>query len=395
MSEARGEATIISPRIRKFRGIAMGVYEELGIKKVINAWGPMTVVGGSRMRPEVLEAMVEAGRAFVDLNELQKKAGERIAKLIGVEGCFITCGCAAGVAIATAALVAGTDPAKIARLPDPTGMKDEVIVQRSHRNGYDHAVRQVGVRLVEIGGGRVCQRWELESAITAQTAAVFHTYAQWTFELPLRLPEVIEIAHAKGIPVIVDAAAEVPPLKNLKRLSDLGADVVVFSGGKGLCGPQTTGLVLARPEIIDACRLNSSPFHSIGRPMKVGKEEIAGLVRAVEVFVALDHDAQYARWRAQLATIEAAVAGIPGVTAERTVAYWSEGIPATRLTIDAASVGKSAEEICAALVAGEPGVRVGVEGESLAIVAQFLEQGEELAVANGLRQVLRVPVEVR
>src|ERR1017187_9437160 len=145
----------------------------------------MTVVGGSRMRPEVLEAMAEAGRAFVDLNELQKKAGERIAKLIGVEGCFITCGCAAGVAIATAALVAGTDPARIARLPDTTGMKDEVIVQRSHRNGYDHAVRQVGVRLVEIGGGRVCHRWELESAIGPQTAAVFHTYAQWTFELPL------------------------------------------------------------------------------------------------------------------------------------------------------------------------------------------------------------------
>jgi uncharacterized pyridoxal phosphate-dependent enzyme len=372
----------------------VGVYEELGIKKVINAWGPMTVVGGSRMRPEVLEAMAEAGRAFVDLNELQKKAGERIAKLIGVEGCFIACGCAAGVAIATAALVAGTDPAKIDRLPNTSGMKDEVIVQRLHRNGYDLAVRQVGVCLVEIGGGRGSSRWELEAAITPQTAAVFHTYAQWTFELPLVLSEVIEIAHARGVPVIVDAAAEVPPLKNLKRLSDLGADVVVFSGGKGICGPQTTGLVLARPEIIEACRLNSSPNHSIGRPMKVGKEEIAGLVRAVEVYVAMDEDAQFARWRAQLATIEAAVANIPGVTAERSVAYWSEGIPATKLTIDA-SVGKSAEEIVAALVAGEPGVRIGIDGERLSIVAQFLEPGEEVAVANGLRQVLRVPVGVR
>jgi L-seryl-tRNA(Ser) seleniumtransferase len=373
----------------------VGVYEELGIKRVINAWGPMTIVGGSRMRPEVLEAMADAGRSFVDLDDLQRKAGAHIAKAIGVEGSFICCGCAAGVAIATAALVAGTDPTKIARLPDATGMKDEVIVQRLHRNGYDHAVRQVGVRLVEIGGGQGSARWELEAAITPQTAAVFHTYAHWTHKLPLRLAEVVEIAHARGVPVIVDAAAEVPPLKNLKGLSDLGADVVVFSGGKGLCGPQTTGLILAKPEIIEACRLNSSPFHSIGRPMKVGKEEIAGLVRAIDLYVAQDHDAVYRRWREQLTAIEAAVAGIPGVSTERTEAYWSEGIPATRITIDTAIVGKSAADVGAALGSAEQGVRVGVGEGSLLIVPQFLETGEEVIVANGLRQVLRVPVGAR
>src|SRR6185437_1501096 len=131
----------------------MGIYEELGLKRVVNAWGPMTVIGGSRMLPEVLEAMAEAGSAFVNLNDLQRKAGARIADLIGVEGCFICSGCAAGLSIATAAIVAGTDPGKIDRLPDTRGMRREVVVQRAHRNGYDHAVRQVGVELVEIGGG--------------------------------------------------------------------------------------------------------------------------------------------------------------------------------------------------------------------------------------------------
>jgi uncharacterized pyridoxal phosphate-dependent enzyme len=373
----------------------VGVYEELGIKRVINAWGPMTVIGGSRMRPEVLEAMAEAGRSFVDLNELHQKAGARIAQLIGVEGCYIVTGCAAGLTIATAAIVAGTDPAKIDRLPDTSGMKNEIVVQRSHRNGYDHAVRQVGVKLVEIGGGRSTHRWELENAINENTAAVFHTYASWTFDLPIKLPEVVEIAHAKGVPVIVDAAAEVPPLKNLRGLSATGADVVVFSGGKGLRGPQTTGLVLARPDIIRACAANGSPNHSIGRPMKVGKEEIVGMVRAIELYLKQDHEAMYERWRAQLAHIEHAVAELPGVSVQRTEAAWSEGIPATRITVDAAIAETTARAVAEALAGGEPGVRVSSDDRTLTVVPQFLEPGEEKIVADRLRQALRVPVGVR
>lgn len=372
----------------------MGVYEELGIKKIVNAWGPMTVIGGSRMLPEVLEAMAEAGRAFVDLNELQQKAGARIAELIGVEGCYVSSGCAAGVAIATAAIVAGTNRARIDRLPDTRGMKNEVIVQRAHRNGYDHAVRQIGVKLVEIGGGRGSARWELEDAIGDNTAAIFHTYARWTFDLPLRLPEVVEIAHARGIPVIVDAAAEVPPLKNLKGLSATGADVVVFSGGKGLRGPQATGLVLARAEIIQACALNASPNHSIGRPMKVGKEELAGLLRAVELYLRQDHDAVYEQWQAQLATIERALADLPGVSTERGEASYSEGIPATRVRIEPGQAGTDAASVAETLAAGDPGIRVGASETTLTIVPQFLEKGEEDVVAERLRQALRVPVGV-
>lgn len=373
----------------------MGVYEDLGVKRMINAWGPMTVIGGSRMRPAVLEAMAEAGGAFVNLEELQKKAGERIAKLIGVEGCFISSGCAAGLSVAMAAIVAGKDPGRIARLPDTSGMRNEVVVQRSHRNGYDHAVRQVGVKLVEIGGGRSSQRWELEAAINENTAAVFHTYARWTFSLPLKLPEVVEIAHARNVPVIVDAAAEVPPLKNLKGLTETGADVVVFSGGKGICGPQSTGLVLARPEIIEACAANGNPHHSIGRPMKVGKEEMVGLVRAVELYLAQNHDAVYEQWRTQLSKVEKAVANVPGVTAERTEAAYSEGIPVTRIVVDEAAAGVSAAKVAAALEAGDPGVRVGAGENWLVVNPQFLEKGEEAIIAERLVQALRVPVGVR
>ena len=370
----------------------MGIYEELGLKRVINAWGPMTVIGGSRMLPEVLEAMAQAGRAFVNLNELQRKAGARIADLIGVEGCYICSGCAAGLSIATAAIVAGTDPGKIDRLPDTRGMRHEVVVQRAHRNGYDHAVRQVGVKLVEIGGGRGSQRWELEQAITENTAAVFHTYARWTFDLPLKLPEVVEIAHARDVPVIVDAAAEVPPLKNLKGLSATGADVVVFSGGKGLRGPQATGLILARGEIVEACAANGNPNHSIGRPMKVGKEEMAGLVKAVELYLAQDHDAVYEQWRKQLSEIERALAGVPGVSTERTEAAYSEGIPATKIIVDEKVAGVSAASVGAALEAGDPSVRVGVGSSWLMVIPQFLEKGEETLVASRLVKELRVPV---
>ncbi|HUX86811.1 MAG TPA: aminotransferase class V-fold PLP-dependent enzyme [Chloroflexota bacterium] len=373
----------------------MGVYEELGITRIINAWGPMTKIGGSRMRPEVLEAMSEAGRAFVDLDELQQKAGARIAQLIGAEGCFISCGCAAGLSIATAAIIAGLDPARIDRLPDTSGMKNEVVVQRAHRNGYDHAVRQVGVRMVEIGGGRGSQRWELENAINANTAAVFHTYARWTFDLPLKLREVVEIAHKRDLPVIVDAAAEVPPLRNLRDLAATGADVVVFSGGKGLCGPQPTGLVLARPDIIRACAANGNPNHSIGRPMKVGKEEIAGLVRAVELYLKQDHNAVYDQWRAQLAMIEQALGDLPGVSFERTEAAYSEGIPATRVTINPAQAGVNAPTVARALAGGDPGVRVAADEKTITIIPQFLEKGEEAIVAQRLRNALRLPVGVR
>lgn len=369
----------------------MSIYEELGVKRLINAWGPMTRIGGSRMRPEVLQAMVEAGGAFVDIVELQRKAGQRIADLVGVDACYISGGCAAGLAIATAACVAGTDPAKIARLPDIAGvegMKSEVVIQRTHRNTYDHAFRQVGVRLVEIGNGRQAFDWELESAIGPKTAAVAYVYTRWTMNLALSLADTVRIAHSKGVPVIVDAAAETPPFRNFRGLSETGADFVVFSGGKGIMGPQNTGLVFTKKDWIEALIQNASPFHCIGRSMKVGKEEMAGIVRAVELYLAQDPAAVEARWERQVAHVIRALEGVPGVRVSRDEALYSEGIPVAKVVVDEKVVGRSAAGVAAALEAGEPGIRVAQMRDWLSINPQFLELGEEEIIAQRLKAVL-------
>lgn len=366
----------------------MGVYEELRVKRLINAWGPMTVVGGSRMRPEVVAAMAEAAPAFVSLPELQATVGRRIAELIGVEGCLVTGGCAAGLAIATAACVAGTDRAGIFSLPDTTGLKSEVVMARCHRNTYDAAIRQVGVGLVEIGNARGFQDWELERAIGPKTAAVAYVYARWTFDLPLSLARTVEIAHARGVPVIVDAAAEVPPFRNLRGLSATGADLVAISGGKGIMGPQNTGLVLGRPELIAACAANASPNHSLGRSMKVSKEELVGIWKAVELFVAQDHDAVERRWRAQVEAVVRAFAGAPGVRAVQDEAPYSEGIPVARLIVDPAVAGTTAAEVAAALTEGDPGVNVNQQKDWLSVNPQFLEPSEVQVVIERLRAAL-------
>jgi uncharacterized pyridoxal phosphate-dependent enzyme len=366
----------------------LGIYEELGVKRLINAWGPMTVVGGSRMRPEVIAAMAEAAPAFVDFVDLHKKAGQRIAELIGVEAAYVAGGCAAGLAVATAACVAGTDRAKIARLPDTTGMKRQVVIARSHRNGYDMAIRQVGVELVEIGHARGTQAWELEEAIGPETAAVAYVYARWTFDLPLSLAETVRIAHARGVPVIVDGAAEVPPFRNLRGLVDTGADVVVISGGKGIMGPQNTGLVLGRRDLIEACAQNASPNHAVGRSMKVSKEEIVGITKAVELFVKQDHAGIERRWHEQVDAVARALGSVRGVRVVKDEAQYSEGIPVAKVFVDPAVAGRSAEQVAAELLAGDPGVKVAQAKEWLSVNPQFLEVGEEAVVIERLRQAL-------
>src|SRR3712207_5026029 len=256
-------------------------YEELGVRPVINASATLTRLGGSRMPRPVVEAMAAGAEAFVDLPELHRLAGERLAPLADNEACYIPSGAAAGSAIAVAACITGSDPARIARLPQFDGPPAEVIVHRSQRNGYDHAARQTGATLVEIGMAHTTQRWELEAAIGPRTACVLYFAGTHYATGTLPLPVVVEVAHARGVPVLVDAAAQIPPIANLWRFTrELGADVAIFSGGKGLRGPQPTGLVLGRREIVEACHGNGSPNQSIGRPMKVGKEEMLGIVAA-------------------------------------------------------------------------------------------------------------------
>ena len=261
----------------------MTTYDNLGIRRVINAAATLTRLGGSRMPTPVVEAMVAAAGAFVELDTLQERVGARIAKLTHNQACYVSSGAAAGLAVAVAACIAGDNPAAIARFPRLESGKYEVVVHRCQRNGYDYAMRQLGVRLIEIGMAHSTAAWELEAAITPRTACVVYFAGAHFSRGALPLQQVIAIARAHGVPVIVDAAAQIPPIANLWHFTqEMGADLAIFSGGKGLRGPQPAGLVLGRPDLIAACRLNRSPNASIGRPMKVGKEELMGMLAAVE-----------------------------------------------------------------------------------------------------------------
>jgi uncharacterized pyridoxal phosphate-dependent enzyme len=221
------------------------LYARLGVRKLINAEGTVTALGGCRMEPEVIAAMAEACRHFVDLDELLTKSGAYVAELIGVEAALITAGASAGLALGTAACIAGDDPVHVQRLPDTQGLPNRVAVHRCHRNGYDQAVRQAGAELVEFGWIKETYRWQLEAAIDGHTAAVAY-FVEFSESGSLPLDVVIKIAHDRGVPVIVDAAAELPPIQNLHRFTDMGADLVVFSGGKDMKGPQSSGLVMGR-----------------------------------------------------------------------------------------------------------------------------------------------------
>ena len=368
----------------------MTTYEDLGVRRVINAAATLTRLGGSRMPQPVVEAMAAAAGAFVDLDLLQQRVGARIAELTRNPACYVSSGAAAGLMLATAACIAGDDPAAIARFPDLAGGRREVVVHRCQRNGYDYAARQTGARLVEIGMAHGTAPWELAAALSERTACVVYFAGAHFARGALPLEQVIEIARSRGVPVIVDAAAQIPPIANLWRFtSELGADVAVFSGGKGLRGPQSAGLVLGRPDLIAACRLNGSPNHSIGRPMKVGKEELVGMLAAVEWSLAQDEAALLARYEAMVGYWIEGLRDLPWVCALR--GYPSEaGQPHGRaiVRLDPAC-GITRDELAAALLRGEPPVAVGLaDDDAIALNPQTLEPGEERLVLAAVRQAL-------
>jgi D-glucosaminate-6-phosphate ammonia-lyase len=383
----------------------MGIYDELGVRPIINACGSLTRIGGSRMSPEVLAAMNEAAASFVHIDELQARAGAVIAEITGAEAGYVTTGAAAGLALATAACVAGLDVGKMDRLPDTTGMKNEVVVQRGHRNAYDHAIRSAGIRFVEVGylgypGAGGTMPWQLDEAITGQTAAV----ACPVLSTPgtLSLPEVAEIAHAKGVPVIVDAAAELPPRSNLRRFIAEGADLVAFSGGKAIGGPQASGILAGRADLIASVALQHQdmdvraatwnrkelltdraiagiPHQGFGRSMKVGREEIVGLITALNLYVAGSDDADALRWRTILTHIRDMNGEHRGVTMH-VESGSARPVPSLVVRIDEAVAGYCAYQAINQLLAGSPSI--------LRINAQSLTVEEAQIVGNRLRSVL-------
>jgi L-seryl-tRNA(Ser) seleniumtransferase len=365
-------------------------YEALGVRPVINAAATLTRLGGSRMPPEVVEAMSTGASSFVDLTELQRRVGERIAELTHNEACYVASGAAAGIALAVAGCCVGTDPGGIARLPTTDGAPPEVIIHRSQRNGYDHAARQTGARLVEVGMAHSTQPWELEEAFSPNTVALLY-FAGAHFEAGARpISEVVAVAHAHQVPVLVDAAAQIPPISNLWRFTrDLGADAAIFSGGKGLRGPQSAGLVLGRRSLIEACIANGPPNHSLGRPMKVGKEELLGMLAAVEWSLAQDEPAVLAGYEATVQGWLAGLADLPGVTVERR--FPSEaGQPHARAVVHFGPASPLARDaVVAALWDGNPRIAVSTLGDDgIALNPQTLEPGEADQVMAGLRNVV-------
>lgn len=370
----------------------MGIYQELGLQDVIVATGNFTELGGSLMPEEVLEAMRAAARSFVNMHALHERAGQVIADLTGAEAGYVTSGAAAGLALGTAACITGSDPAAIHQLPDTDGLKNEVVIHKAHSNNYNRMFRLAGAKVKEVGyGAHRTLPWQLESALDERTAAIVYVVAQFLVsQTALPLPEVLRIARAKGVPVIVDAANELPPVENLRKFIEMGADLVIFSGGKDLQGPQPSGFICGRRDLIEACALNGAPNHGIGRPMKVGKEEIVGLIAALKRYVRLDHQARIARWERQISLIVDGLADIERLRVSRVFPdYTGRPVPRAWLTWDEETVSRSKQEVLDALAKGSPIIRVLEEyaGKGLLIDPSTLLAGQEAIIVERFRTI--------
>ncbi|WP_274363103.1 aminotransferase class V-fold PLP-dependent enzyme [Paenibacillus thermotolerans] len=268
------------------------IYRRLGVRPFINAADSYTTIGGSRMPHEVLEAMRQAAEHFVELDALHDRIGEEIARLTRNEAAMITSGAAAGIALCVAACVTGFDPSRKRSFPHLEQLKNEVIIHRCQRNGFDMAADVLGVHMIEVGDERATYAEELEGAIGPKTACILYFDTSQYAKAAIPVEKAADIARKRGVPLIVDAAAQLPPVDNLWRYTELGADLVIFSGGKTLQGPQSSGFIVGKKELVRACRMHAGPAaDAVGRPMKVGREEMAGLLAAIERYVKLDHAA--------------------------------------------------------------------------------------------------------
>ncbi len=366
------------------------IYARLGVRTIINARGATTAVGGTLPPPEVMAAMAEAAKAFVVLEELNAKVGEKIAAVTGAEAGYVTCGSAAGMLLAAAACITGTDIVRIRRLPDTTGMPDEIIVHRAHRINYDQMFRAPGAKLVEIGIPSATERWEYEAAFTARTAAVAFVDSPSIGPGALDFGTVIEVAHAHNVPVIVDAASTLPPVSHLTRWIAGGADLVIYSGGKGIRGPQDSGLLSGRADLIAAAKMNGNPNAAIGRAAKVSKEAMVGLAVALDRFITHDHDAEFAAHRAQAELIAHELADFPN--AECAVIADPERYPMPLAVIRPVDGAWSAPAVRATLAAGDPGIFVNVELGGIGINTHCLRDGDAEQIATRLRTLLRTMI---
>ena len=361
----------------------MIIYDTLGVKPFINASGTITTLGGSLMPDEVLEAMCAAGGSFVDLNDLLVKAGEYLADRIGVPAAFISCGAASGVQLSAAACLTGPDIAKARQLPHTQGWQNEFVISLVDSHTYIHqGIEVCGGKLVRVGSKQAVTSEDLIGGIGEKTAAVVHFLGKQSKE---QLAEVIAGAEKKGVPVMVDAAAQLPPRSNLTELVEMGASLVTFSGGKGLCGPQNSGLVIGKEDCVEAVRINASPHSAIGRGMKVGKEEILGLIAAVDLFLSRSDDEDCQRWHGQARVV---VDAVKNITNAYVMTEGQDAAPeiAPRAYIDLPDEQRDA--VIHALKEGEPSIVVRRNPRGILIDPMTMQMGEEAVVAEKLLEVL-------
>ena len=352
-------------------------YRSIGVKSIISASGSTTAYGGSKLRPEVMDAMNRASNAMVNMDQLNRAAGQVLADITGAEAGFVCSGAAGGLVLQAAAVVAGSDPAKMARLPNTDGMKNEIIIHKSHRFPYDQCYLSVGAKFVEIGDGRRCQPWQLEAAFTKNTAAVAYLFSPFVTRRAIPFPQVCEIAHARGVPVIVDAASFIPPRANLRRFTAEGADMVVYSGGKAVRGPQGTGILAGRADLIEAAFANGSPHQFFGRGMKVAKEEIIGLVSALQIFVEEDEDAENERYTQMCQQAVDAFIEMPGLDASVEHDPYNYLIPHAVMRLTDEWNGRSRDEIWNSLTEDDPAIYLHNVGDPDSLVIDPFNLSEE------------------
>ena len=373
-------------------GSGTNVYSRLGVRPIINAQGNRTVLGGSATTPAVAAAMEEANHTYVEMRELLEKSGEFIAEMLGVEAAYVTSGCAAALALSAAACMTGRDPDKIAQLPDTTGMRNEVLLQKPQQYSYDRSYTVPGAKLVRVGNDDGCTAEQLEGAIGPNTAALAYLIRAGEDDSVVPLEQVVEMAHSRDLPVIADAAARIYPLEYFRRNAQ-SADLVCF-GAKYMGAPQSAGYVCGKKELVDAVvdhgfiGFQTGGGRAFGRPMKLDKQEIIGVVTAIEQWFTMNHEDRLIGYEETLATVQRELAGTPGVEAklEQVDQYFGVTL---NVTFDAASLGKTAQDIAADLDAGTPRIAVSApDDNTIAVNAHALKKGEELIVAEHLRMAL-------
>src|SRR6266852_6122658 len=386
-----GWARSASPSSTAISGFGQSgnVYEELGVPTLINAEGTMTMLGGSLPHPELEAVMFQAGHHFVNMPDLEVAAGKRIAQMLKLPEGFtalVTSGAAAAIQSGLAGILTGNNETLIQQLPDLTGMKSEVIIQKSHRNPFDHQLRTTGVKLVEIE-----TREQLRSAVNERTAMMhFTNFANAAGQI--KVDEWPKLAKEYKLPCMNDAAADTPPVSHLWDYTNMGYDLVTFSGGKAMRGPQCAGLLIGRKDLVAYALLNNSPHEdTLGRSSKVGKEEIVGMVKALELYLNEDHEALAKEWQGRLESISRQIGRVPGVSTAFFVPDIANHVPHMQITWDAAKISLTPKQASKLLRSSKPSIAMGggEERPGLGMNSFMLQPGEDKIVAQQLMKLFR------